>query len=50
MSSLDWLNVMLLSDRVTLRRVLALVLTLYVCVSNDIPLSYVTPCVVAVMV
>ena len=43
-------NVVLVSARRTLMRVLALVLMLSVCGTNDMLLSYVTPCVVAVLV
>ena len=48
MCSLDWSNVVLASAWRTLRRVLALVLMLSVCVMT-FPMSYVAPCVVAVL-
>ena len=46
---LDWPNVVLVSARRTLRRVLALWF-MFMCALNDMPQSYVTPSVVAVVV
>ena len=43
MSSLNYPNVVLVSVRRILRRVLVLLLMLSVCVLNVIPMSYVTP-------